>query len=160
MKYKGLFTLILALVLSTPALAQQPGLHITDPWVREAPPAARVLAAYMVIMNNGAADVAITAASSPQFGRIELHSTRMENGMARMVKEEQIVVPAGGSVSLKPGGMHMMLFDPSEAISAGKQVMITLQTATGDSIMVHAEVRKGDAMGQGMNNMHSHGHMH
>jgi copper(I)-binding protein len=167
MNYKSFSSAILLLFLSLPVFAEnQQMLHVSDAWIREAPPAAKVLAAYMVINNHGAQEVTINGATSPQFGHIEIHSTKMANGMARMIREDKLTIPAGKSATFKPGGMHLMLFKPTQAITAGNQVMITLVTADGKNHMVHAEVRKGGmgmmdkGMDKGMEmNDHSH-HMH
>ena len=41
-------------------------------------------------------------------------------------------VPAGGSLSLEPGGDHVMLMDLQEPILPGDEVTITLLTAGGE----------------------------
>ena len=161
MNYRTTGTTLLMLFFSLPLFASSHGaaLHVSDAWIREAPPAAKVLAAYMVINNHGKQEITITGASSEQFGNIEIHSTKMDNGMARMVREEKLVIPAGGAVTFKPGGMHLMLFNPVKPVTQGNHVMITLTAEDGASYMVHAEVRKGGMEMMDHGNMDHSKHM-
>lgn len=85
-------------------------LFVEQAWVREAPPTARVRVAYALVRNPGETAVAITGASSPAFGAIELHETREVDGVARMRRLPDVEVPAGGEVRFEPGGKHFMLF--------------------------------------------------
>ena len=129
-------------------------LEAQDAWVREGPPNSRVLAGFMGLSNPTGEDAVITAVASPDFGRIEMHKTEMQDGVARMLRQDRIVVPAGGTVSLEPGGMHLMLFDPTHPIKAGGQVSFELSLANGATVPVQASVRKG-----GMGDAHQH-HRH
>ena len=132
-------------------------LVISEAWVREGPPTASVLAAYMRIDNPGATDQIITAVSSPRFERVEMHRTEVVEGVARMLPQEQLVVPAGGSITLEPGGLHLMLINPTLPVSAGESVTLRLQL-TGDNCTSTTAVVKRDDTG-GMED-HSHHHHH
>src|SRR5512147_3065222 len=87
-------------------------LEVHDAWIREAPPTASVLAAYMVISNVRETPAEIAAISSPDFEHTELHRTIVESGVARMVPIEKFQIPAGERISLEPGGIHLMLINP------------------------------------------------
>jgi len=137
-----------------PAQADE-GLLVEDAWVREGPPNAAVLGAFMMLRNTGDRPVEIVEATSPRFGRIELHLSRMEGGMAKMIRQESLTVPAGGTLELAPGGYHLMLFDPNGPVRAGQRIAFTLHTRDGAAVEAEAEVRK--AMGA-MGGMHHHGH--
>ena len=52
-----------------------------------------------------------------------------------------IDVPAGGSVSLAPGGLHVMLLDLPDPLELGETFDLVLTTAEGDEITVPVEVR-------------------
>lgn len=135
-----------------------PAVQVEDAWVREGPPNATVLAAFMVLRNDGSAPVEIVAASSPRFARVELHLSRMEDGMARMVQQSALTVPASGSLELAPGGYHLMLFEPDGPIESGQRVALTLRTRNGEDIEVSAQVRR--SMGGAMHQHHPHDHRH
>ncbi len=118
-------------------------LQVVDPWVREGPPVARVLAAFMVLRNPTDRLLVVTAAESPRFGRVELHRSFEENGMMRMAPVERLEIPPGGQITLAPGGYHLMLFDPDQPPKAGEEIPLILHLAGGGRITVEAEVRRG-----------------
>ena len=52
-----------------------------------------------------------------------------------------IVIPAGGTVTLEPGGYHVMLMGLTGDLAAGQVVRLTLTFRTAGAIGVSAEVR-------------------
>ena len=115
-------------------------LDITHPWVREAPPSARVLAAYMSIKNTGESSITIVGMSSTEFESAELHRTVIHEGVASMQHIKQLEIPANGSIKLEPGGLHLMLFNPHHALSAGDSVTLTIHLGNGACMTVAAPV--------------------
>ena len=147
--HRSLFALALTLFGTPWAMAAHAdGLTISKAWVREAPPTSAVNAAYMQIANPGAKDLAITGANSPQFETVEIHRTEIVEGVARMIPQERLPVPAGGSVSLEPNGLHIMLIQAKQPLHAGDHVEINLQVEGGTALKVDAEVRP--VMSEGM----------
>jgi copper(I)-binding protein len=137
----SLITLIALLGLTSPCwLPADALLVVRNPWIREAPPTATVLAAYMIIENQGDRSAEITTITSPDFGHTELHQTLIEDGIARMEPVEKLAIPALGSVSLEPGGMHLMLFDPRRALHAGDTVVLEIQPRDGNRLKFAAPV--------------------
>ncbi len=119
------------------------GIVIEDAWVRPSPMTAGNGAAYMVIRNTGSEDDALIAADSDIAGAVEIHETMMMEGdMMGMQPVESIPVPAGGSVTLEPGGYHIMLIDMREPLEAGQTVTLTLTFEKAGPIEVQAEVRE------------------
>jgi len=125
--------------------AGEPALEISDAWIREAPPNAPVLAAYMVLHNSSPDEMTITAFSSPLCSRIEIHRTVMREGVAHMQRTERLVVEGGDTVALKTGGSHLMLFMASGSPQEGKQIPITLDIAGHEPFTVLVPVRKATA---------------
>ncbi len=117
-------------------------LSIENPWIREAPPNARVLAAYLVIHNNSDAPVAITDVTSPACGSAMMHPTVEENGLSRMVHLGRVEIPPHGEVRFAPGGRHIMLFDPEKRFRAGDKVPLVLHMDNGICNFFDATVRK------------------
>jgi len=115
-------------------------------WVREAPASRPTSAAYLVLENTSAADLTVVSASTPAARVVELHEMREEDGKMRMRKVEKLVVPASGRIELKPGGLHVMLFELTGALEAGKTVPFTFTLADGSTLKVDAEVRAGGGM--------------
>lgn len=150
---KSMQQIIAALYLlsvSSFTLAGASDLSVQDPWVREAPPMSKVLAAFMLIENKGTVNRQIKATSSPVFEHVEIHKTEVKDGVANMLQQTSVEIPAGGSLAFKSGSYHFMLISPLKPVQAGDQIEILLSFANGDQLKVVAEVRK--AM-EGMGNM-------
>jgi len=120
----------------------QAEVQVEDAWVREAPPGARMLAAYLTVNNSGAEELVLVEVQSPAFSHIMLHKSELVDGVARMTHLDEIVIPAQGSVQLEPGGMHLMMPAPEARLSAGDRVPLVLIFADGNRLEVQAEVRK------------------
>lgn len=88
------------------------------------PPLARGTAAvaYLTIRNTSDDDIVVNEFTSPLFAQVELHETSVEDGVARMRPVDRLQVPARGSATLAPGGMHLMLREPDSEIAAGVRV--------------------------------------
>jgi copper(I)-binding protein len=106
-------------------------LEVHDAWIREAPPTASVLAAYMVISNTGGDPAEITSIASPDFDHTELHRTIVEAGVARMAPIEKLEIPAGEKIPLEPGGIHLMLINPQRPLREGDTVTLIIHCADG-----------------------------
>jgi len=118
-------------------------LMVDNAWIREAPPGATALAGYMTVMNKGDAPRVLVGASSPAFGMVMLHRTIMEGGMAKMVHQNEITIPAGGKVSFEPNSYHLMLMKPKQTLKAGDMVDITLKFKNGETMTVTHTVKAG-----------------
>lgn len=137
--------------------AAQADIMVEGPWVREAPPNAPALAGYMVLHNSGETDRALVGAACDAFGNVMLHRTVMEDGMAKMIHQPQVTIPAGGKEVFEPGGYHIMLMKPKQPLTAGDEVEVTLEFANGDRQVVTFPVKSG-GMGMDMGG-HHHGGM-
>lgn len=129
---------------------------IQDAWVAEVPPAMKVHAAYLNLMNPGQAPAYLVSIDSPQYAKAELHLSTIVDGVATMAKQEQLTIPAGGTVALRPGGFHVMLMKPKAPLKAGDTVDLAFHFADGTAVAVTAPVRKG---GSAMPGMHQHHRM-
>ncbi len=145
---------VLGMLAAAGAMAADMGIMVMNPWVREAPPTARALAGYMVVMNHADKERTLVGASSPSFGEVMLHRTVMEEGMAKMVHQHAIAIPAGGEVTFEPNGYHIMLMQPKQAFKAGDAIEVSLQFQNGEVLTVTHEVRPGAGMAMD----HSHHH--
>jgi len=118
------------------------GVRVENASVREAPPGAEMLAGYMTVYNDGSAPVALTGASSPAVNRIELHRTVMKDGVASMIAQDRVEVPAKSSVRFEPAGLRLMLFNPTRPLTAGEHIGLSLQLDNGSRVDTRAEVRR------------------
>ena len=146
--------LVLAAFLLAGAVAQAAELDVVEPWVALAPPGAHATAAFMTLRNPGEQAVDLVAATAEGFRAVELHRSINENGMHRMIEQERITVPAGGSVRLAPGGYHVMLIGPEAELTEGAVLTLDLTLGDGSELSVQAPVkRREQAMGG-----QAHGH--
>lgn len=129
-------------LLGGAGLAPAGTVRIDDPWIREAPPKATMLAAYMTITNISGEQLVLQAASSPDFKMITIHRTEMSEGAAHMMKQPALTIEAGKSVELKPGGYHLMLMKPQRRLTEGDEVQLQLSFNNGENVTVPATVRK------------------
>jgi copper(I)-binding protein len=136
--------IVLALTLATCSWLSvaHAEVQVEDAWVREAPPGARMLAAYLTVKNSGTEDRMLVEVQSPAFSHVMLHKSEVVDGVARMTHLDEIVIPARGSVHFEPGGLHLMMPAPEPRLSAGDRVPLVLIFADGNRLEVQAEVRK------------------
>jgi copper(I)-binding protein len=134
--------LTFALLFSAALAARADGITVRDAWVREAPPGAPVLAAYLTLENTGARAVKLTRVTSPDFESVMLHQTRVREGVATMVAVDTLTVPAQGRAAFVPGGDHLMLHGPRRALAAGARVTFHLHFDSGATLTVDAPVRR------------------
>lgn len=153
---KRLPTLLAAAVLcllSLAAVAQDAtvgALTIGHSWSRATPPAGRTGAGYLTIENRGAtADRLTGAAIDPAIAdAAELHSMTMDNGIMRMRPVEGgVALPAGQTVELSPGGIHIMLVGLKAPLKEGTRVPLTLTFEKAGSVTVELAVGKAGAAG-------------
>lgn len=102
-----------------------------------------VAAGFLKIENKGAADQLVSA-SSPVAGEVQLHEMAMDGNVMKMRQVKDIVVPAGGAVELKPGGMHLMFMNLKAPLAAGETVPVKLKFAKAGEVEVKMPV---NAMG-------------
>jgi copper(I)-binding protein len=139
------------------------GIVVEDAWVRPSPMEAGNGAVYMVIRNTGAEDDALLAADTDVAQTVEIHETYvmeaegdaemgdmgdnmgddmdMAGEMMGMRPVESVPVPAGGRVTLEPGGYHIMLINV-EQLEPGQTIPITLTFEKAGTVEVEAEVRE------------------
>jgi copper(I)-binding protein len=116
---------------------------VTDAWARPAA-ASGTGAAYMTIATAGAADDALLGASSPVAGSVELHQTMTDaSGMTGMSPIPRLDIPAGGSVTLAPGGYHLMMMGLSKALEVGSTVEVDLEFEHAGRVVVQVPVKQG-----------------
>ena len=137
---KYLSLLILAWILPLGVFADH--IIVREAWVNEAPPVARVHAAYMVITNTANRKITLEKVESRDYGRVEIHQSRLEQGQMKMTIHEQVVIEANQDFQLSPGGFHLMLFKPLKPMRAGNIVKLRLYFDQGVSFDLDAVVRK------------------
>jgi len=136
---------------ATPALAADYSLgkiEIDTPWTRATPPSASAGGGFLRVTNTGEEDDRLVSASSPIAGRVELHTMDMTGGVMKMREmKDGIPVPAGETVELKPGSLHVMFLELSGPITQEKPVSVTLTFEKAGSVDVEMAVAPVGAPG-------------
>ena len=122
--------------------------QVREGWVRMPPAGASssmpMLAGFGRIVNTCPMPATIVGAKSPSFAGVELHETRMVDGVNRMRPVPSLRIAPDGSATLKPGGLHLMLMRPSAKLNPGSRIVVEFQLAGGGSLLGEFEVRKAE----------------
>lgn len=120
-------------------------LTVTDVWVRAVPDLAEgdMTGVFMTIENSGNEDVYITGGTDTTGltdTLLEAHEVVANDAgeMVMQMAEGGILVPAGGSVQLMPGGFHIMYWNLTSPIAVGDTITMTLDVSDGTTIDVSA----------------------
>lgn len=89
-------------------------------------------AVYFSVINSSNSDATVVGVDISGAGNAMLHRTVMTEGMASMADMEELIVPAGKTVSLRPGEMHVMAMDLNPELVEGGETEATLIFANGD----------------------------
>lgn len=121
---------------------------VEDAWIRLPPAAAPVVGGYLTLRNPGAQDDRLLAVRSPAAERVEIHEMRMDGDMMQMRElSDGLQLPAGQTVSLEPGGTHLMFMQPRTGLSVGDEVEAVLVFEAAGEQAVRFQVR--DERGRG-----------
>jgi periplasmic copper chaperone A len=150
----ALFALALAPSLASRAVAAADykvgSLDISQPWARATPKGASTGAAYLTASNSGSQTERLSCASSAAAAKCQIHEMAMDNGVMKMRPVEGgLEIKPGQTVTLKPGGYHMMLEGLKAPLKAGDMLEATLTSSGGASIKVDFPIAAVGAPGPG-----------
>jgi periplasmic copper chaperone A len=115
-------------------------LTIDGYWVKAMLPGQPVAGGFLKITNKGADDKLISA-TSPKSPRLELHEMAMKGDVMEMrALESGIAIPAGATIELAPGGLHIMFFDVTETFKDGDMVPMTLTFEKAGTVELNVPV--------------------
>ena len=115
---------------------------VRDAWVRLPPGNMPMMAGFGRIENRCGMPVTVLRASSPSFASVELHETKVIDGVSRMRPVPELRLAPNGAAVLKPGGLHLMLMKPSAPLNPGSRVVLQFELAGGGKVLGEFEVRK------------------
>jgi len=147
---KTFYTAALAALLALPAAAHEytaGGIVVDHPMAFETPKTARVGGGYLTITNGGDTADRLVSITAEGFAEVSIHETTTDDmGVARMSHVKGIELPAGETVTLAPGGLHIMFMgldgDPFEV---GEKILATLTFEKAGTLDVtfNVESRRG-----------------
>jgi copper(I)-binding protein len=126
----------LLLLMANSAAAADCLPRVRDGWIRLAPAGMSMpmLAGFGRIENPCATAVAITGAKSASFADVSLHRTSVVDGISRMRPVPALPIDANGEATLEPGGLHLMLMQPTAALKPGDTIRMVFTLRDGREV--------------------------
>jgi periplasmic copper chaperone A len=117
-------------------------LVIKQAWSRATPGAAKVAGGYLTILNTGSAAERLLSASTPAAKKTEIHDMSMHDGIMTMrPAEDGLVIAPRATVTLAPGGTHLMFEELATPFRQGDAVPVTLNFEHAGAVKVSFEVQ-------------------
>ncbi|MBS0522422.1 MAG: copper chaperone PCu(A)C [Proteobacteria bacterium] len=147
------FVLLLAGIGAASAHSYKLGaLEIGHPWARATPPTAPTGGGYLSVKNTGTEPDRLISASSPVAGAVQVHEMKMEGNVMRMRElDGPLEIKPGETVTLAPGGLHLMMMGLKAPLKQGEKIPLTLVFEKAGKIDVELLV---EAMGATHNATH------
>ena len=121
--------LIASIAFAAAAMAAQAQgaapLAVDGAWARAALQGQPTSAGYMTL--TAREPLTLVGASSPAAAVVELHEMKLDGDVMRMRAVDQLELPVGKAVELKPGGYHFMLMELKAQFKPGLVVPVTLR---------------------------------
>ena len=96
-------------------------------WARAMLPGQKVGGGFVTITNNGSEDDRLISVTTPVASRAEIHEMTIVNDVMKMRPlADGLVVPAGETVTLKPGSYHLMFMAVDKPFREGGTVSVVL----------------------------------
>jgi copper(I)-binding protein len=139
---------IAVLLFALPILAgcsSAPALEAKDMWVKSSEMSTQggMTAVYGTLTNNTDQDVTLVGGATEIAGVVEVHEMAMIDGEMKMQQiDGGLVIPAGQSVVLEPGGNHLMLMMLKSDLMAGQEISVTFDFDGAEDLVVAGIVAK------------------
>lgn len=137
-------------ILPVPATAHEVkvgDLVIEHPWARATPPGAEIGGGFVTIENHGKTADRLTGGSLDGAKEFQIHEMAMDNGVMKMRQLPGLDIPAGGTVTLAPGGYHVMFVGLAKPLKQGTLVPGTLVFEHAGTVKVEFKVEAVGAKG-------------
>jgi copper(I)-binding protein len=113
---------------------------IGHPYARATAPGQPTGGAYLRLENRGTQGDRLVSATADVAKAVELHEMTMQGDVMRMRQVDTVEVPAGQSVVLEPGGLHMMLVGLKAPLKEGDRFPMTLKFEKAGEVKVDVVV--------------------
>jgi hypothetical protein len=136
------------------APAQSAGIAVSGGWASPTPGGVAVSAGYMTITNNSDTADTLTGASSPRAASVEIHRMSMEGAVMQMRPAGPLPIPAHQSITLAPGGLHLMFQGVSTPFAEGESIPVQLIFEHAGSVSAELPVSRAAPAAHGMGDTH------
>ncbi len=132
--------LAVAVAMAAPAAAHDyriGALAIDHPVIRVASPQSKTGAGFMTITNRGKTPDRLIAVETAASARSDLHGTVAAGNVMQMrAQAGGVPVPAGGTVTFAPGGLHVMFIGLKAPVPSGTMIKARLRFEKAGSVDV------------------------
>jgi copper(I)-binding protein len=116
-----------------------------DLWVKSSEMSTRggMTAVYGTLTNDSSQDVVLVGGATDIAGVVEVHEMSMIGGEMMMQEfDGGLVIPAGKSIVLEPGGNHLMLMMLTDDLQAGEEISVTFDFDGAEDLTIDGIVAK------------------
>jgi copper(I)-binding protein len=148
-KFAG-FTIIAGVVLAFVGSVPTPAENVvvSQAWSRASPKGAQVASGYLTIENHAARADRLLSAASPAAAKLEIHQMRMQDGIMTMRPlDNGLSIPPDTTVTLAPGGDHIMFVGLTAPFEEGQRIPVSLNFERSGRIDTTFEVGSVGAKG-------------
>lgn len=141
-KLKYLYISLLAIGISCTAMyvqaqdRQNDAVAIENAWARASIGNSPVTAIYMDIANPSTVPDKLLKVSSADAMSLEMHDTVITHNIARMQPLPYVIIPAGQTISFKPGAKHIMVMGLKKPLKKGEKLKVTYTFERRGAVMV------------------------
>jgi len=121
-------------------MAAHAAIAVEAAWARETAASARTGGVFLTLVNHTDAPDRLIAGSSEAAAAVALHSHIIDGEVMRMRQVEAVELPAGETVTLEPGGLHIMLIDLKAPLREGSTIPLTLNFERAGEVAVEVRV--------------------
>jgi periplasmic copper chaperone A len=108
--------------------------------VQVAAPVAGSSQVAMTLVNRGDGDDELEGVTTEAALDVEIHRTTIADGSATMETLDGLPIPAGQELVFRPGETHLMLVVPDESVREGGTVVLVLDFARSEDLVVEGRV--------------------
>lgn len=132
------------LTMAPPAVAAPSASLITvqGAMIRPTSPGQPVTAAYMTLVSRADRPLRLRSVECGCAEMVAAHESKIVDGVMQMRPADTVVVPPHGSVSFRPGGLHLMVMNLKHPIHPGDRVPMRLSFDSGTPLSVRFLARK------------------
>ncbi len=122
MRRRRTFITILAALLLAACSPEPPKISVEEPYATLSGLFVGAGSVFMKIRNDGGRDSLMAVSANIPGAIIELHDVKNN----QMVKVERFAIPSRSLVDLRPGALHIMLFNMPRTIAEGSELVLSL----------------------------------
>jgi len=120
-------------------------IEANDLWVKSSEMSVQggMTAVYGTLTNDSSEDIVFVGGATDLAGVVEVHEMAMINGEMKMQEiEGGLLIPAGQSIELEPGGNHLMLMQLTRDLLAGDEINVTFSFDGAGDLVVEGVMAK------------------